>query len=115
MTLYGREEEGKGTQSKRQAEQEVSGTHAAKMVAVQGKGNACQKASLVLENKQENGHEPHESSSGKVGRGGPGANSLGERDFRPLWLMSTYHLFLVEVSTSDLIRLNFEECLPSGF
>ena len=113
--MYGREEEGKGTGRKRQAETEVSGNPTAKTVAVQGKGNICQKSSLLLENEQENGHEPHESSSGKVGRGGPGANSLGERDFRPLWLMSTYHLFLVEVSPSDLIRLNFEECLPSGF
>ena len=93
----------------------MSGTHTAKTVAVQGKGNACQRASLILENEQENGHEPHESGSGKVGRGGPGANSLGERDFGPLWLMSTHYLFLVEVNSSDLIRLNFEECLPSGF
>ena len=50
--MYGREEEGKGTGRKRQAEREVSGTPAAKTVAVQGKGNACQKASLVLEKKK---------------------------------------------------------------
>ena len=77
--MYGREEEGKGTERKRQAEREVSGTHAAKTVAVQGKGNICQKSSLLLENEQENGHEPHESGSGRIGRGGPGTNSLGER------------------------------------
>ena len=31
----------------------------------------------------ENGDEPHEGGSGEVGRGGPGADGLGEGDFGP--------------------------------
>lgn len=64
VTLVGQKEEkedGKGTGRKRPAEQEASGAPAAKTAAV-----------------PENGDEPHERGSGKVGRHGPGADGLGQ-------------------------------------